>query len=167
MTEASSSAQAATVLRLRWSLSSMRRKVWLVSGLVVLISLLGLVLSWLDPAIRAPLRPGLDFTGGTQIQLERRCDDACAELKAIQVSDVIRSLELPQEEGQPFPNLGAPRVQLLDGGQSLLLRLPTLSAAQGQAVIEAVEPVAGPFLSGGQSVDTIGPSLGKHCCAAV
>ena len=58
MTEASSSAQAATVLRLRWSLSSMRRKVWLISGLVVLISLLGLVLSWLDPAIRAPLRPG-------------------------------------------------------------------------------------------------------------
>ena len=162
MTEASSSAQAATVLRLRWSLSSMRRKVWLVSGLVVLISLLGLVLSWLDPAIRAPLRPGLDFTGGTQIQLERRCDDACAELKAIQVSDVIRSLELPQEEGQPLPNLGAPRVQLLDGGQSLLLRLPTLSAAQGQAVIEALEPVAGPFLSGGQSVDTIGPSLGKQ-----
>ena len=162
MTEASSSAQAATVLSLRWSLSSMRRKVWLISGLVVLISLLGLLLSWLDPAIRAPLRPGLDFTGGTQIQLERRCDDACAELKAIDVSDVIRRLELPQEEGQPLPNLSAPRVQLLDGGQSLLLRLPTLSAAQGQAVIEAVEPVAGPFLSGGQSVDTIGPSLGKQ-----
>ena len=74
MTEPSSSAQAATVLRLRWSLSGMRRKVWLISGLVVLISLLGLLLSWLDPAIRAPLRPGLDFTGGTQIQLERRCD---------------------------------------------------------------------------------------------
>ena len=162
MTEASSSAQAATVLSLRWSLSSMRRKVWLISGLVVLISLLGLLLSWLDPAIRAPLRPGLDFTGGTQIQLERRCDDACAELKAIDVSDVIRSLELPQEEDQPLPNLGAPRVQLLDGGQSLLLRLPTLSAAQGQAVIEAIEPGAGPFLSGGQSVDTIGPSLGKQ-----
>ena len=162
MTEASSSATSGTVLSLRWSLSSMRRKVWLISGLVVLISLLGLILSWLDPAIRAPLRPGLDFTGGTQIQLERRCDDACAELKAIAVSDVIRSLELPEEEGQALPNLGAPRVQLLDGGQSLLLRLPTLSAAQGQAVIEAVDPVAGPFLSGGQSVDTIGPSLGKQ-----
>ena len=162
MTEASSSATSGTVISLRWSLSSMRRKVWLISGLVVLISLLGLILSWLDPAIRAPLRPGLDFTGGTQIQLERRCDDACAELKEIAVSDVIRSLELPEEEGQALPNLGAPRVQLLDGGQSLLLRLPTLSAAQGQAVIEAVDPVAGPFLSGGQSVDTIGPSLGKQ-----
>jgi preprotein translocase subunit SecF len=53
-------------------------------------------------------------------------------------------------------------VQLLDAGQSLLLRLPTLSAAQGQAVIQAVEPVAGPFKDGGQSVDTIGPSLGRQ-----
>ena len=162
MTEPSSSATAGEVRNLRWSLSSMRRRVWLISGLVVFVSLLGLLLSWLDPAIRAPLRPGLDFTGGTQIQLERRCDDSCGELKAIAVSDVIRSLDLPVEEGQPLPNLGAPRVQLLDGGQSLLLRLPTLSAAQGQAVIQAVEPVAGPFLSGGQSVDTIGPSLGRQ-----
>jgi preprotein translocase subunit SecF len=119
-------------------------------------------LSWLDPAIRAPLRPGLDFTGGTQIQLERNCDPACADLKAIAVSDVIRDLALPQEGSTPLPQLNAPRVQLLDAGQSLLLRLPTLSAAQGQAVIQAVEPVAGPFKDGGQSVDTIGPSLGRQ-----
>ena len=108
MTEASSSAQAATVLRLRWSLSSMRRKVWLVSGLVVLISLLGLVLSWLDPAIRAPLRPGLDFTGGTQIQLERRCDDACAELKAIQVSDVTAAWSCPRRRVNLSPTWALP-----------------------------------------------------------
>ena len=88
MTEPSSSATAGEVRNLRWSLSSMRRRVWLISGLVVFVSLLGLLLSWLDPAIRAPLRPGLDFTGGTQIQLERSCDDSCGELKAIAVSDV-------------------------------------------------------------------------------
>jgi preprotein translocase subunit SecF len=134
----------------------------LISAAVVVVSLIGLLLSWLDPAIRAPLRPGLDFTGGTQIQLERNCDPACADLKAIAVSDVIRDLALPQEGSTPLPQLNAPRVQLLDAGQSLLLRLPTLSAAQGQAVIQAVEPVAGPFKDGGQSVDTIGPSLGRQ-----
>ena len=161
MVDASSPATA-DVRQLRWSLSSMRRRVWLISAAVVVVSLIGLLLSWLDPAIRAPLRPGLDFTGGTQIQLERNCDPACADLKAIAVSDVIRDLALPQEGSTPLPQLNAPRVQLLDAGQSLLLRLPTLSAAQGQAVIEAVEPVAGPFKDGGQSVDTIGPSLGRQ-----
>jgi preprotein translocase subunit SecF len=161
MVDASSTATA-DVRQLRWSLSSMRRRVWLISAAVVVVSLIGLLLSWLDPAIRAPLRPGLDFTGGTQIQLERNCDPACADLKAIAVSDVIRDLALPQEGSTPLPQLNAPRVQLLDAGQSLLLRLPTLTAAQGQAVIQAVEPVAGPFKDGGQSVDTIGPSLGRQ-----
>ena len=161
MVDASSTATA-DVRQLRWSLSSMRRRVWLISAAVVVVSLIGLLLSWLDPAIRAPLRPGLDFTGGTQIQLERNCDSVCADLKAIAVSDVIRDLALPKEGSTPLPQLNAPRVQLLDAGQSLLLRLPTLSAAQGQAVIQAVEPVAGPFKDGGQSVDTIGPSLGRQ-----
>ena len=161
MVDASSPATA-DVRQLRWSLSAMRQRVWLISAAVVVVSLIGLVSSWLDPTIRVPLRPGLDFTGGTQIQLERQCDPACADLKAIAVSNVIRELALPKEGNAPLPQLNAPRVQLLDAGQSLLLRLPTLSAAQGQAVIQAVEPVAGPFKDGGQSVDTIGPSLGRQ-----
>ena len=143
----------------------MRRKVWLVSGLVVLINLLGLVLSWLDPAIRAPsVRAG--FHRWHADSAGRRCDDACAELKAIGFGCDPQPGAAPGG-GPTSPQPGRSRVQLLDGGQSLLLRLPTLSAAQGQAVIEAVEPVAGPFLSGGQSVDTIGPSLGNNCCAAI
>jgi len=144
----------------RWQLSGMRLRVWLISAAVVLVALIGLVASWTNASIAAPLRPGLDFTGGTQIQLERQCNETCVDLKAIVVSDRIRELTLPQEQGDALPNLGSPRVQLLDGGESLLLRLPTLSAAQGQAVIEAMGPVAGPFVEGGQSVETIGPSLG-------
>lgn len=144
----------------RWQLSGMRLRVWLISAAVVLVALIGLVASWTNASIEAPLRPGLDFTGGTQIQLERQCNETCGDLKAIVVSNRIRELTLPQEQGDALPNLGSPRVQLLDGGESLLLRLPTLSAAQGQAVIEAMGPVAGPFVEGGQSVETIGPSLG-------
>ena len=151
-----------TVVALRWSLSASRRRVWLVSGLALLLSLTGLLACWFNPSIGTPLRPGLDFTGGTQIQLERDCGSSCSALKAIDVSDQIRSLALPSEGDDPLPNLSAPRVQLLDGGESLSLRLPSLSAAQGQAVIAAVEPVAGPFVAGGQSVDTIGPSLGRQ-----
>ena len=151
-----------TVVALRWPLSASRRRVWLVSGVALLLSLAGLLACWLTPSIGTPLRPGLDFTGGTQIQLERDCGDSCRDLKAIDVADRIRSLELPADGDDPVPNIRSPRVQLLDGGQSLSLRLPSLSAGQGQAVIAAVEPVEGPFVDGGQSVDTIGPSLGRQ-----
>ncbi|BEV36360.1 protein translocase subunit SecF [Synechococcus sp. M16CYN] len=112
--------------------------------------------------IHAPLRLGLDFTGGTQIQLERNCEVACSDLKVVTISETIRKITLPRGANPPLPRLDSPRVQLLNSGQLLLLRLPTLSAAQGQAVIEAVELVAGPFKAGGQSVDTIGPSFGRQ-----
>ena len=149
---------------LRFPLSRQRRKVWLISVIVLLISTLGLVLSWTNPQIRSPLRPGLDFTGGTQIQLERVCGDRCQDIRAIDIQQKLESLALTSEasdqDSDTLPNLAAVRVQLLDRGESVVLRMPALSASQGQAVIEAVEPIAGPFEVGGQSVDTIGPSLG-------
>ena len=135
---------------------------WGISCAAIIVALIGLMLCWLNPSIGAPLRPGLDFTGGTQIQLERNCGDDCSELKSSEASNTLKQLDLPEADGEISPNLAGSRVQLLDGGQSLVLRLPTLSAEQGQAVIQAMQPVAGPFISGGQSVDTIGPSLGSQ-----
>jgi preprotein translocase subunit SecF len=146
---------------LRFPLTSRRRQVWLISAVVLLISVAGLVLSWTNPQIRSPLRPGLDFTGGTKIQLERRCAaEACSDLSVSTIENTLTAIPLPIEPGRRAPNLDTARVQLLDRGQSVVLRMPALTASQGQAVIQALEPVAGPFVAGGQSVDTIGPSLG-------
>jgi len=145
---------------LRLPLTSRRRQVWWISVLVVLLSVSGIALSWTNPQIRSPLKPGLDFTGGTKIQLERRCADACPDLSVSSINNTLTSLQLPVEPGRRAPNLDTARVQLLDRGQSVVLRMPALTASQGQAVIQALEPVAGPLEAGGQSVDTIGPSLG-------
>ena len=146
---------------LRFPLTSRRRQVWLISAVVLLISVAGLVMSWTNPQIRSPLRPGLDFTGGTKIQLERRCAaEACPDLSVSAIENTLTAIPLPVEPGRRAPNLDTARVQLLDRGQSVVLRMPALTASQGQAVIQALEPVAGPFVAGGQSVDTIGPSLG-------
>ena len=59
-------------------LSRSRRRVWWISCLLIVFSVAGLAISWSNPLIKAPLRPGLDFTGGTQIQFERSCDEACS-----------------------------------------------------------------------------------------
>ena len=45
-----------------------RRFCMVLTVFLLFISLLGLMLSWLSP-IHAPLSPGLDFTGGTLIQV--------------------------------------------------------------------------------------------------
>ncbi|MBU6354325.1 MAG: protein translocase subunit SecF, partial [Cyanobacteria bacterium REEB498] len=73
-----SSPQPSPLPNPRFRITRHRRLAWWGSGLACLLSLVGLVLCWLNPDIRAPLRPGLDFTGGTQIQLERACGASCA-----------------------------------------------------------------------------------------
>ena len=143
-------------------LSRSRRRVWWISLVLVAFSIIGLALSWTNPSIKAPLRPGLDFTGGTQIQLERLCEGDCEPLKANALEAILGELALSADDTIKVPSLDSARVQILDGGQSLSLRTPALSAAQSQEVIDAVTPLAGPFQAQGQSVDTIGPSLGSQ-----
>jgi preprotein translocase subunit SecF len=135
---------------------------WWGSALACALSLLGLALCWLNPAIGSPLKPGLDFTGGTQIQLQRDCGTACQPLKASDLQKQLEGLTLTAEPGAQPPNLASSSVQVLDGGRSVVLRAPALSPAQGQALIEGLKPVLGPLSSKGTSVDTIGPTLGSR-----
>ncbi len=145
----------------RWELCRHRKKVWSLSSFVILLSLLGFSLCWLNPSIRLPLRPGLDFTGGTQILLERDCGEVCSTVDTRISREVLINLKLPDEKGNPAPNLLGAKVQLLDGGKSVSLKLPFLSASQSQLIIEGMNQVLGPLKNGAQSIDTIGPTLGS------
>ena len=128
----------------------------------MLLSLLGMALSWRSPEIGLPLRPGLDFTGGTQIELSRRCDGPCPTLTVGALEAEVRSISLPAEPGGSAPDLRGVSAQILDNGEQVLLRLPTLSAAQGQALVDQIRPLVGETEPGGLSVDTIGPTLGAQ-----
>jgi preprotein translocase subunit SecF len=146
----------------RFRINRHRRLAWVGSALATALSILGLVLCWLSPSIGFPLKPGLDFTGGTQIQLERSCSGTCAALAAPEVQQKVARLALPVDGDQRPPNLGSTSVQVLDRGASLLLRLPALSPDQGKAVIAALAEAYGPLKQAGTSVNTIGPTLGSQ-----
>jgi preprotein translocase subunit SecF len=147
----------------RFRISRHRRTAWLGSGLAALLSVIGLLVSWLNPEIHAPLKPGLDFTGGTQIQLERRCaPDGCVAITAPEIQEALGRLELPAEPGQSAPRLNSASVQVLDQGHSLLLRLQDLNPVQTTALVEKMEAIAGPLNPASTSVDTIGPTLGQQ-----
>ena len=143
-----------------------RRRLWLLSTVALLLSFLGMAVSWLSPSIRAPLRPGIDFTGGTQIQIERSCDPACSPLTADSVQASLASLKLPADGADPAPPLTGASGQLLDGGSSLVLRLPSLSPAQSETVLKSLQSQIGDTVSGGLAVDTIGPTLGSQLLRA-
>ncbi|MEO1001638.1 MAG: protein translocase subunit SecF [Cyanobacteria bacterium J06638_7] len=154
----------ASFLRLR--VNQRRRQLWSLSAAAIALSLLGLALSWLSPSIGSPLRAGLDFTGGTQIQIERRCPERCDPLSAAALQRRLAELELPVEAGELPPRLGSASVQLLDAGRQVVLRLPTLAADQSQAVVAGLAPLLGDTAPGGLGIDTIGPSLGAQLLRA-
>ncbi|MEY3751162.1 MAG: hypothetical protein RLZZ186_1581 [Cyanobacteriota bacterium] len=146
----------------RFRISRHRRLAWWGSGLACLLSLVGMALCWLNPEIQAPLRPGLDFTGGTQIQLERACSGECSAITASELQRELSRLSLPTETGDVAPNLSSAAVQVLDQGRSLVLRLPDLNPEQAAAVVQVVESQAGQLNAAATSVDTIGPTLGDQ-----
>jgi preprotein translocase subunit SecF len=161
-TPSSASGGPITVPALRFRISRWRRQAWIGSLLACSLSVIGLVLCWTNPSIRAPLRPGLDFTGGTQIQLERRCRGACPSLDTEEIRQRLAALQLPAEGSEPAPAVGNAGIQLLDGSRSLVLRLPALSADQGDTVVKGLQDAFGPFNPASTSVNTIGPTLGSR-----
>jgi preprotein translocase subunit SecF len=143
-----------------------RRRLWLLSLVALLLSILGMALSWSSPSIRAPLRPGLDFTGGTQIQIERRCGTACPPLTVSALQRLLVAVKLPADGANPAPALAGASVQLLDGGRSLVARTPSLSPDQAQVVLQALQAQVGETVPGGLSIDTLGPTLGSQLLQA-
>ncbi len=141
-----------------------RKIVWLVSFSLCLISLIGMLVCFKSTSIKAPLNLGLDYTGGTQITLERSCNDECTTLNTNKISNNIISLKDHDKnfDSSTSPNLTRSQIQLLDNSQLISIRLPFLSAAQSESVIAEVDKSFGPFNNKNTSVEIIGPSLGKQ-----
>lgn len=118
------------------------------------------------PFHRSPLRPGLDFTGGTQIRIERGCGERCPDLSVALIQRQLQALNLPVQDNQKPPSLAGGVVQSLDGGRQIVLRLPSLTPEQSQVVLDGLLPQIGDTNPDGLSVDTIGPTLGSQLLRA-
>ena len=81
-----------------FSLSRNRYKVWLISAFAVVISLIGFVISCFNQDLGLPLRPGLDFTGGTQIKIERQCIDKCEKISSLNVSETLNNIDFIEDK---------------------------------------------------------------------
>jgi len=53
------------------SVNKSRTLWWIISGGIILAGIISMLISWQQ--IGAPLRPSLDFVGGTRLQFERDC----------------------------------------------------------------------------------------------
>ena len=149
---------------LKIQLTKNRKVVWSISFALSLVSIIGMLLCSISPQINAPLKLGLDYTGGTQITLERQCDNLCDELNTSEISEEIFNLtnQNNNSNSNQYFNIRGSKIQLLDNSKLISIRLPFLTAFESDQVVSQVTKHFGPFIDENTSVEIIGPSLGKQ-----
>jgi preprotein translocase subunit SecF len=126
---------------------------WTVSSVMILISIISMVISWQNPQIRAPLRPGLDFIGGTRLQFERDCTQPG---NCDQPIDITIVREVAQAQG-----LGDSSIQIV-GEHGISIRSKDLDVDQRTNLQTALSEKVGDFDPQQNQIDTVGPTLGAE-----
>lgn len=126
---------------------------WLISSGVILAGIAAMAFSWSQ--YNAPIKPSLDFIGGTRLQLTRDCSVPNNCDTPIETSSVQSVLS---EQG-----LTGSSVQLFgDDGNSVVVRTSNLDVDQRDALQEGLAEAIGEIDPLATKNDTVGPVLGEQ-----
>lgn len=142
---------------MRLDINKARGTWWTISSVIILSGIISMVISSLNPNIKAPLRPSLDFIGGTRLQLVRDCGKIGNCDQPIDIN-VVR--EVAKSQG-----LGDSSIQLIsENGQEngITIRTKTLAAEQRINLQNALSEKIGAFDPQKNQDDSVGATLGKE-----
>ncbi len=129
---------------------------WLISGLAIAASFVGMVLCWQQ--FGAPLRPGLDFVGGTRLQVVRDCAQADCSA-TLDPADVRAILAQQGLETSVIQVTG-------DDGESVSIRTRNLDVEEESTLRDRLDTAIGPLDPLSTQIDSVGPVLGRQLFAS-
>ncbi|MBW4472372.1 MAG: protein translocase subunit SecF [Stenomitos rutilans HA7619-LM2] len=134
-----------------------RKLWWTLSSVMIIAGILAMLLSW--QKFGSPLRPSLDFIGGTRLQVELDCSKPNACDKPI---DIAAVREVMNAEG-----LGDSSIQLLGQEQrALSIRTKPLNPEERVKLLDALGSKIGAFDPAKNQIDTVGPVIGQQLFAS-
>ncbi len=126
---------------------------WAISALMILSGILAMGLLWNETGL--PLRPSIDFVGGTRLQLELDCTQPQNCDQPIDAA-AVRTV-LSQQ------NLGNSSIQVVGSDQhALAIRSSTLNVEQRSQLVAALNKEIGSFAPDNTQIDTVGPTVGRQ-----
>ncbi len=130
---------------------------WAISMAIILAGLVSMVISW--RTIGAPLRPSLDFVGGTRLELPLSCPDPKnCNAQGLNLDAVRKVLDAQ--------GLGGSSIQIVEAQDnkppSISIRSASLNADQRDKLQKALTEKVGAFDMARASSETVGPTLGKQ-----
>lgn len=139
---------------MKFSVMRQRSLWWSLSSLLILVGLIAMLLSWFNPTIRAPLRLGLDFSGGTRLEFVLAC--ATQTPPCAKPIDITTVREVMSQEG-----LGNSSIQILDQ-YGVSIRTQALDVDRRARLQSRLSEVLGKFNPQSTQIDIVGPTLGQQ-----
>ncbi|AFY75578.1 MAG: protein translocase subunit SecF [Hydrococcus sp. C42_A2020_068] len=136
---------------MKFSAIKQQRIWWTISLLIILAGVAAMVVSFSQ--FQAPLRPGLDFIGGTRLQLELDCSVAGNCDRPID-SAKVRAILSEQD-------LGDSSIQVIEN-YGLSIRSKTLNVDQRTQLEASLNQQIGKFDPQKTQIDTVGPTIGRE-----
>lgn len=136
---------------MKFSVNKQRSLWWIISSAIILIGIISMAISW--QRIGTPLRPGLDFIGGTRLQFERDCTQPSNCAEPININEV-RQVATAQ-------GLGDSSIQVVDK-DGILIRTKDLDVEQRTNLQNALTEKVGTFDPKKTQIDTVGPTIGRQ-----
>lgn len=144
---------------MKLSINKSRSLWWAVSGAIILAGIISMVISWQNPNIKAPLRPSLDFVGGTRLQFERDCTKPGNCDQPIDIN-VVREVAKAQGIGDSGIQIVTDRDTKAENG--ILIRTKNLDTDQQIQLKNALSEKVGAFDERKNQIDIVGPTLGRE-----
>jgi preprotein translocase subunit SecF len=144
---------------MKLSINKSRSLWWTISCAITLAGIISMVISWQNPNIRAPLRPSLDFVGGTRLQFERDCTKPGNCDQPLDIN-VVREVAKAQGLGDSSIQIIADKETRQDNG--ILIRTKNLDREQRTNLQTALSEKVGTFDEQKNQIDTVGPTLGRE-----
>ncbi|MEH2043782.1 protein translocase subunit SecF [Nostoc sp.] len=138
---------------MKFSVIKRRRLWWTISATLMIVSIVAMVISWQQ--LGAPLRPSLDFVGGTRLQFERDCTQANSCTQPIEISDVREVVDTQKLNNSSIQVVGQKQ-------QGISIRTKTLNVEQRTQLQTALSEKIGVFNPKVTQIDTVGPTLGRQ-----
>ncbi|MGK7898294.1 MAG: protein translocase subunit SecF [Xenococcus sp. (in: cyanobacteria)] len=138
---------------MKFSVIKQRSLWWGISAIAVIASIAAMVISVTN--LNAPIRPGLDFVGGTRLQIERDCNIPGNCDRSISIAQVRAVVE---NQG-----LGSSTIQLLGNNKNILsVRTKNLDVDARTSLQQGISNAIGEFDPKTIQIDSVGPTIGKE-----
>jgi len=144
---------------MKLSINKSRSLWWTISCAIILAGIISMVISWQNPNIRAPLRPSLDFVGGTRLQFELDCSQPGNCDQPIDIN-VVREVAKAQGLADSSIQIVADRETGAETG--ILIRTKNLEREQRVNLQAALSEKVGAFDERKNQIDSVGPTLGRE-----